>query len=52
MAERLERNTRKLQVVPYGTEVAIQDPGTGGKAGRWTKSDTVGECLPHDSYLV
>merc|ERR1711867_244934 len=52
MAERLERNTRKLQGLPYGTEVAIQDPGTGGKAGRWTKSGTVVESLPNDSYLV
>ena len=50
MAERLERNTRRLQVLPYGTEVAIQDPGTGGKTGRWTKSGTVVESLPHDSY--
>ena len=52
MAERLEQNTKKLKVLPYGTEVAIQDPGTGGKAGRWSKSGTVVESLPHDSYLV
>ena len=26
--------------------------GVGWKAGRWTKSGTVVECLPHDSYLV
>ena len=39
-------------MLPYGTEVVIQDPGTGGKDGRWTKSGTVVECLPHNSYLV
>ena len=48
----MEQSTKKLQVLPYGTEVAIQDPGTGGKAGRWSKSGTVVESLPNDSYLV
>ena len=47
-----EIGERQLQVLPHGTEVVIQDPGVGGKAGRWTKSGMVVECLPHDSYLV
>ena len=52
MAERLESSTRKLKPLPYGTEVVVQDPSLGGKAGRWTKSGTIIECLPNESYLV
>ena len=33
-------------------EVAIQDPGTNGKPGRWIKTGTVVECLPYDAYMV
>ena len=35
-----------------GDEVSIQDPAAGGKAGRWSKSGTIVECLPFDAYLV
>ena len=52
MADRLQSSTRTLAPLSYGTEVAIQDPSAGGKAGRWSKSGTVIECLPHDSYIV
>ena len=52
MAEKMDQTARQLQPLVRGTEVAIQDPAAGGKAGRWSKSGTIIECLPHDAYLV
>ena len=52
MAERMDVTARQLQPLLRGTEVAIQDEKKGGKAGRWSKSGTIVECLSHDAYMV
>ena len=52
MQERLELDSKHLGDLEVGQEVAIQDPPAGGKAGRWAKSGTVVEKLPHDAYQV
>ena len=52
MQERLELDSKHLGDLEVGQEVAIQDPPAGGKAGRWVKSGTVVEKLPHDAYQV
>ena len=51
-AERMNRSSRILAPLVRGDEVSVQDPATGGKAGRWSKSGTIVECLPFDAYLV
>ena len=51
-AERMNRSSRILTPLVRGDEVSVQDPPTGGKAGRWSKSGTIVECLPFDAYLV
>ena len=48
----MAQGSRQLQPLPRGAEVAIQDPAAGGKPGRWTKTGTIIECLPFDSYMV
>ena len=52
MQEKLQQGAKQLQPLQVGQEVAIQDPPSGGKAGRWTKSGTVVELLPYDAYQV
>ena len=52
MQEKLQQGAKQLQPLQVGQEVAIQDPPSGGKAGRWTKSGTVIEVLPYDAYQV
>ena len=52
MGDRLDRSARTLPPLPRGAEVAVQDPGTNGKPGRWSKTGTVVECLPYDAYMV
>ena len=48
----MDQTACTLQSLPRGTEVAVQDPGAGGKPGRWSKTGTIVECLRYDSYLV
>ena len=50
--QKLQQGAKQLQPLQVGQEVAIQDPLSGGKAGRWTKSGTVVEVLPYDAYQV
>ena len=52
MGDKLDQSTRTLPPLPRGAEVAIQDPGTNSKPGRWSKTGTVVECLPYDAYMV
>ena len=52
MQERLQQGTKQLEPLKVGQEVAIQDPPTGGRAGRWTKLGAVIEVLPYDAYQV
>jgi hypothetical protein len=53
MEERLQQGARGLPPLAVSDTVTVQDQQTkDGKPGRWNKSGTVVEVLPHDSYLV
>ena len=50
MQEKLQQGAKQLQPLKVGQEVVIQDPPSGRKAGRWTKSGTIIEVFPYDAY--
>ena len=52
MQDRLQAGSKVLEQLEVGQEVVVQDPPANGKAGKWTKSGTVVEVLPHDAYFV
>ena len=49
--EKLNRGARKLNKLTAGQDVYVQDQ-TGNTPSRWSKSGSVVEVLPYDSYLV
>ena len=52
MEERLGAHARPLPPLRAGDNVAIQDLSDPCKPGKWTKTGTVMETLPFDSYMV
>ena len=52
MEERLTAHARPLPPLQHGDTVAIQDLSDPCKPGKWTKTGTVVETLPYDSYMV
>ena len=52
MEERLTSHARPLPPLQHGDTVAIQDLSDPCKPGKWTKTGTVVEALPYDSYMI
>ena len=52
MEERLASHARPLPPLQQGDTVAIQDLSDPCKPGKWTKTGTVVETLPFDSYTI
>ena len=52
MEERLTAHARPLPPLQHGDTVAIQDLSDPCKPGKWTKTGTVVEALPYDSYMI
>ena len=52
MEERLSAHSRPLPPLQVGDSVAIQDLSDPCKPGKWTKTGTITESLPYDSYMV
>ena len=52
MEKWLQHGAKPLPPLSCGDTVAVQDLTDKGKPGRWTKSGTIVEVLPHDAYLV
>ena len=52
MEERLSVGAKPLPPLALGDIVTVQDQSDPRKAGRWTKTGTVVELMPHDSYMV
>ena len=52
MEERLTFGAKPLPPLALGDMVTVQDQTDPRKAGKWTKTGTVVEILPHDSYMV
>ena len=49
--EKLARNTRRLQCLPIGTPVAIQNQ-SGRNPTKWDKTGVVLEIRPHEQVVV
>ena len=52
MEERLASGSKPLPTLSVGDTVVVQDQSNPLKPGKWTKTGTVVEQLPHDSYMV
>ena len=52
MEKWLQHGSKPLPTLRSGDTVAVQDLTNKGQPGRWTKSGTIVEVLPHDAYLV
>ena len=52
MEERLSFGAKPLPPLVIGDVVTVQDQTDPRKAGKWTKTGTVVEVMPHDSYMV
>ena len=52
MEERLQFGAKPLQPLSIGDTVVVQDQSNPLKPGKWTKTGTVVEILPHHSYMV
>ena len=52
MEERLSAHSWPLPPLQVGDSVAIQDLSDPCKPGKWTKTGTIMESLPYDSYMV
>ena len=52
MEERLTIGSKPLPPLSVGDTVVVQDQSNPLKPGKWTKTGTVVEKLPHDSYIV
>ena len=52
MEERLTFGAKPLPPLALHDVVTVQDQSDPRKAGKWTKTGTVVEILPHDSYMV
>lgn len=52
MEERLASGSKPLPTLSVGDTVVVQDQSNPLKPGKWTKTGTVVEKLPHDSYMV
>ena len=50
--EQLTRGSKTLPPLQIGDQVAIQEANTHGKPGKWTKTGTVTDCFPFQSYEV
>ena len=52
MEKWLQHGAKPLPTLQSGDTVAVQDLTKKGQPGRWTKSGTIVEVLPHEAYLV
>ena len=52
MEERLNFGAKALPALAIGDTVVVQDQSDPLKPGKWTKTGTIVEVLPHQSYMV